>query len=165
MKKAILLANGNAPQKSHLNYFFLQGYETLICADGGANTAFKLNLEPNFIIGDFDSISNSSIKYFDKKSEFVKISRQNDTDVEKALKFLINKHFTDVILVGATGNRLDHTICNLGIIIKFFYQINISLLHENSFLSAYNQNVKLKTKVGETISIYAFDKATKIKSF
>lgn len=164
MKNAIIIANGKAPKKTQLDYFISKKYSTLICADGGANTALKLNLVPNFIIGDFDSISIKALEFFESKTKFIRIKRQNDTDVEKALKFLISKNFTDVLLVGATGDRLDHTICNLGIIIKYFNKINISLLHENSFLRAYNSDVKLNTKIGETISIYAFDKKTKITS-
>jgi thiamine pyrophosphokinase len=164
MKKALLLANGDAPSKSSIKYLQKRGFNFLICADGGANSAKKLNIIPNLIIGDLDSISENNEKYFSDKSEIIIISRQNDTDVEKALKYLIRKKFDEVILLGATGDRLDHSICNLGIVIKFFNKIKISILHEQSFLKAYVNDVELKTERNEIISLYGFDTSTKITS-
>ncbi|MBK7106324.1 MAG: thiamine diphosphokinase [Ignavibacteriae bacterium] len=164
MKKAILLANGESPTKKNIQYFKTLGYNTLVCADGGANSARKINVVPDFIIGDLDSITDSTLNYFKSKAEVIKISRQNDTDVEKALKYLIKKKYQHVILLGGTGDRLDHSFCNIGIVIKFFSKINISILHKNSFLKAYTGNVNMKAKKGETISLYGIDSLTKITS-
>lgn len=164
MKKAIIIANGDAPKKSQIKYLQKIGYKTIICADGGANSAKKLNIIPNYIIGDLDSISKKNLNFFDKKSKIIHYKRQNDTDVEKSLKFLIKKKYEEVVLLGSTGDRLDHTICNLGIVIKYFDKIKISILHGNSFLRAYNKDVEIKTIPNEIISIYGFDAKTKIKS-
>ena len=164
MKKAIIIANGDAPKKSQINYLQKIGYSTIVCADGGANSAKKLNIIPDYIIGDLDSISKKNLNFFEKKSKIIHYKRQNDTDVEKSLKFLIKKKYEEVVLLGSTGDRLDHTICNLGIVIKYFEKIKISILHGNSFLRAYNKDVEIKTIPNEIISIYGFDKKTKIKS-
>ena len=164
MKKCLIIANGKSPAKSVVNYFVNKGYSTIICADGGANSAKKIGVIPNFIVGDLDSISESTLKYFNGKSKIIKYKRQNDTDVEKSLKFAINKKYNEVILLGVTGDRLDHTICNLGIVLKFFDKIKISLVSEKSFLIPINKPTILKSKIGETISFYAFDKKTKITS-
>jgi thiamine pyrophosphokinase len=164
MKKCIILANGKPPHKSIIKYFQNRGYNILICADGGANSALKLNLIPEIIIGDMDSISNDAKRRFGKTSKIISIKRQNDTDVEKCLKYAIKNGFTEVLLTGVTGNRLDHTICNLGIILKYYPQIDISLIAEDSYLKPYKGNVKLKSFKGETISLYGFDNKTKIQS-
>ncbi|MEO8233158.1 MAG: thiamine diphosphokinase [Ignavibacteriota bacterium] len=164
MKKCLIIANGKSPAKSVVNYFVNKGFSIIICADGGANSAKNIGVIPNFIIGDLDSISGSTLKYFKGKSKIIKYKRQNDTDVEKSLKFAINKNFNEVILSGVAGDRLDHTICNLGIVLKFFDNIKISLVSEKSFLIPINKTTYLKTKVGETISLYAFDNKTKITS-
>ncbi|MBK7629396.1 MAG: thiamine diphosphokinase [Ignavibacteriales bacterium] len=164
MKKCIIIANGKSPNKSIVNYFINKGYSTIICADGGANSAKKIGITPDFIIGDLDSVSNSTLKYFNKQSKIIKYKRQNDTDVEKGLKFAITKKFDEVVLLGVTGDRLDHTICNLGIVIKYFHQIKINLVSEKSFLIPAIKSINLKSKIGETISLYAFNKETKITS-
>ncbi len=164
MKKCIIIANGSLPKKSDVKYLVKKDYDTIICADGGANNAMKIGVIPNFIIGDFDSISESTIKYFSGKAKFINIKRQNDTDVEKSLKFAIKNNFEEAILLGATGDRLDHTICNLGIVLKFYDKIKIKIVHQKSFLFPLSGNVKLNTIVGETISLYAFNEKTLLTS-
>ena len=164
MKKCIILANGKPPRKNIINFFQNKGYNTLICADGGANSALKMNLIPDVIIGDMDSISIEAKRKFEKTSKFISINRQNDTDVEKCLKYALKNKYIEVLLTGVTGNRLDHTICNLGIVLKFFPQIDISLIAEESYLKPYKGNAKLKSSKGEIISLYGFDKKTKIQS-
>lgn len=164
MKKCIILANGKLPQKSLINFLQKQNYLTLICADGGANHAKKLRVTPDFIIGDLDSVKDETLRYFSKTSKIIKIMRQNDTDVEKCLKFAMSKNFSKVVLLGGVGDRLDHTICNLGIVIKFFKKIKIKLIAENSILTPYTGKVELVTMPGETISLYGFNKKTRIIS-
>ena len=164
MKKYIVLANGKPPKKSLITFFQQKDFKTLICADGGANSALKMKLIPDYIIGDLDSISSVALKRLGNASKIIQLKRQNDTDVEKCLKYAIKKNYNEALLVGVTGNRLDHTFCNLGIVLKFFPQINISLIAEDSFLKPYAGSVKLKTFPGETISLYGFDRKTKIIS-
>jgi thiamine pyrophosphokinase len=164
MKKCIILANGKPPKKKIISFFQRKNFKTLICADGGANSALKMKLIPDYIIGDLDSISSVALKRLGNASKIIQLKGQNDTDVEKCLKYSIKKKYTEALLVGVTGNRLDHTFCNLGIVLKFFPQINISLIAEDSFLKPYGGSVKLKTFLGETISLYGFDRKTKIIS-
>ncbi|MGK9475860.1 thiamine diphosphokinase [Melioribacter sp. OK-6-Me] len=164
MKKGILWANGDPPSKRIIDFLVRTGYNKIICADGGANSAHQLNVVPDVIIGDLDSITNENLRYFSGKSKIVKQNRQNDTDVEKAIKYAIKNKFTDLFLIGATGSRLDHSFCNLGIMLKFYDEIQIKLLHRQSVLCVYEGNVEIKTLPGETISIYGFDRKTKITS-
>ncbi|HEY7751906.1 MAG TPA: thiamine diphosphokinase [Ignavibacteriaceae bacterium] len=164
VKKCIILANGKPPKKSIITFFQKKEFKTLVCADGGADSALKMNLIPDVIIGDLDSISSKAKNKFRKTSKIIRLSRQNDTDVEKCLKYAINKKYDEVLLTGVTGNRLDHTFCNLGIVLKFFEKIKLSLIAEESFLKPYSGEAKLKTIPGETISIYGIGTKTKFTS-
>ncbi len=164
MKKCIILANGKSPRKSAITFFQKNGFDTLLCADGGADFALRVGLTPDYIIGDLDSISKKAINKFKNTSKILQYKRQSDTDVEKCLKFAIKNKFNEALLIGVTGNRLDHTICNLGIVLKFFSKIKLSLLAESSYLKPYTGDVRLKTQKGEIISLYGFDKKTKITS-
>lgn len=164
MKKCIIIANGDLPKKNVVNYLIYKNYNTIICADGGANKAKKIGVIPNYIIGDFDSIDEPTKKFFQGKSKLIHIKRQNDTDVEKCLKFAIKNKFQEAILIGATGDRLDHSICNLSIVLKYFSNIKIKIVHQKSFLIPLTGINKLKTKIDEVISIYAFDEKTLITS-
>jgi len=164
MKKCIIIANGKSPKKSELNFFVKKGYSTIFCADGGSNSAYKLGIIPDYIIGDLDSIDKKILKKFKSKSQIINYSRQNDTDVEKCLKYAIKKKFTNAVLLGGTGNRLDHSICNLGIIIKFFNKIKVLFLSGESFLIPGKGEIKFKAAKGELISLYGFDRKTKFTS-
>lgn len=164
LKKCIILANGKSPGKEVFQYFKKHNFSTLFCADGGANHARKLKLIPDYIIGDLDSAKVSTLNFFKNKSKIIKLKRQNDTDVEKCIKSAIGNGFNEVVLLGVTGDRLDHTFCNLGIVVKYFKRIKLKLIAEESLLIPYTGIVELKTSPGEIISIYGFDKKTKITS-
>ncbi len=138
------------------------GYNTLICADGGANSARKYNIVPDVIAGDFDSVEEKTIAAFKNRSKIIHVKSQYSTDVEKCLYFAIKKKFSEAVLIGVTGDRLDHTFCNLGIVLKFFNMIKLNIVAENSFLSAYTGTVELQTVPGETFSLYGFDAKTRI---
>lgn len=164
MKKCIILANGKAPSKSVVRYLEQSGYTLLICADGGADTAKRMGLTPDVIAGDFDSVKPESLEFFKNKSEIIKIKRQNDTDVEKSLKYAIRKKYDEAVLLGAVGDRLDHSFCNMGIVIKFFDKIRIRIIYGKSILIPYKGNVEIPAVKGETISLYGFNDKTKITS-
>ena len=164
MKKCIILANGFPPRKNTVKYLQDKGYKTLLCADGGANSAKTLDLIPEYIIGDLDSIRPDVYKFYSDKSDIIKINRQNDTDVEKCLKFVIKKKYDEVVLLGATGDRLDHSFCNLGIVLKYFSKIKMMIIHQRSLLTAYTGNIILSTIPNEIISLYGIDSRTRVKS-
>ncbi len=164
MKRCIILANGKPPAKKVIRYLQSTEYNTLICADGGADTARVLGIIPDFIIGDFDSVKDETLKFFNNKSEIIQVKRQNDTDVEKCLKFAIKKNCKEAVLLGAIGDRLDHSFCNMGIVLKFFNKIRVRIISDKSILTPYAGKVELNTLPNETISLYGFDKKTKITS-
>jgi thiamine pyrophosphokinase len=165
MKKCIILANGEKPKKNIYQYLESLGYNTLICADGGANSALKQNIIPDYIIGDLDSIDPKVYDYFFDKCKIIKRKNQNNTDVEKCLEFAVKNKFSDAILLGGVGDKLDHSICNISILLKYFEYINIRLIYKNSFLRVYDSSITLTTKKNEIISIYGFDTKTKITSY
>ncbi len=154
--KCLIIANGKPPRKSDITWLVKKGYDFIIAADGGANSLVKFNIVPDLIIGDLDSISEETLKFYEGKTKVKKIKRQNDTDVEKAIKFAISQGCVDVILLGASGDRLDHTLCNIGNLLKYADKIKLGMLHEKTLARVYSGNVNLKTEKGETISFYSF---------
>jgi thiamine pyrophosphokinase len=164
MKKCLIWANGESPPKSLVKKIIKLGYDQIICADGGANSAYAFGFVPNYVVGDFDSVSPKVLTAFEKSSEIIRYRRQNDTDVEKALKLAIAKKFRRAVLIGATGDRLDHSLCNLGVLLKYRDKIDITMVHGKTGAYVLQGEIEFKTTPGEIISIYAFDDKTKIKS-
>lgn len=157
MKKALIVGNGKPPLKSFITKLKSFGYDFIIAADGGYNSLVKLNLQPNVVIGDFDSIIFNKEKK-NASTKFIKLSRQNDTDMEKAVKFAVKNKFEKIILLAATGMRIDHTLGNLAIPLKYAGEIEIAILSNYSFLQIIHGRTSFASQKGETISFIAFDK-------
>ncbi|MFA4923161.1 MAG: thiamine diphosphokinase [Ignavibacteriaceae bacterium] len=164
MKKCLIIGNGKAPGKKTILFLMEKGYDIIICADGGLHHVHKLKIVPQYIIGDFDSVDKSLLEEYREKSKVIQIKRQDDTDIEKCLKFAVKQNFCEAVMLSVTGDRLDHSFCNLGIALKFHSKINVKIISETSMLSVYEKQVCLSTKRGEYISLFAFDKKTRITS-
>jgi thiamine pyrophosphokinase len=105
--------------------FALDG--TIIAADGGANFLLKHNIIPDVLIGDFDSISESSLGELRTQSEIVQFPREKDkTDSELALDYCVDEHFDFVTMVNAVNGRLEHSLANI-FLIENFVQKGLSI--------------------------------------
>lgn len=85
----------------------------IIYCDSGLKHQQALGAEPSLIVGDFDSHANphSAVE------TIVLPCEKDDTDTVFAVKEAINRGFTDFLLLGAVGERLDHTLANVSILI------------------------------------------------
>lgn len=85
----------------------------LIFCDSGLKHAEALGAEPNLIVGDFDSHDNphSSVE------TIVLPCEKDDTDTVFAVKEAIKRGFDDFLLLGVVGERLDHTLANVSILL------------------------------------------------
>lgn len=84
----------------------------VICADGGYLLAKRLGITPDVIIGDFDTYTkklpeNSGIEILKYPPE------KDDTDTMLAVKLALNRGYKHIVICGAVGGRLDHTIANI----------------------------------------------------
>ena len=111
-EKIILVLNGQIPKKDEL-ISFIEKYDQIICADGAANEMIKLNIYPDFILGDIDSLQTDSIN---TRSKIIKLEDQNLNDFQKALTWLKDKDYNTIDIIGMDGKRIDHTIGNFSII-------------------------------------------------
>ncbi len=102
----------------------LRASDLFVAADGGANNAFAMGLRPDVIIGDLDSIRPSVLKAF-ASSVIIQERRQDNTDLEKALDVCVAEHVDNVVILGATGGRLDMTLGNLFSVWKYSGRIGV----------------------------------------
>lgn len=87
-----------------------------IFCDSGLKHQEKLGVTPNLIIGDFDSYEKPQVKI----ETIVLPCEKDDTDTVFAVKEAVNRGFDDFLLIGAVGGRLDHTLCNVSILLKLY---------------------------------------------
>ncbi len=88
----------------------IQPEDFLLCVDGGVRFAIESFLSPDLVIGDFDSGEPPC----DPAVEVIRLPKQkDDTDLHFAAQEGLRRGFTDFLLTGVTGGRLDHTIASL----------------------------------------------------
>ena len=73
----------------------------------------QLEVKPSLIVGDFDSHDNP---YLDVET-IVLPCEKDDTDTFYAVKEAIKRGYNEFLLVGVIGERLDHTLCNVSILL------------------------------------------------
>jgi thiamine pyrophosphokinase len=164
MKKCLIITNGNPPSKFLVNYFINKGYNKIFCADGALKALIKFNIVPDFIIGDLDSIYENEIVKLSPSTRLIKISRQSDSDVEKCIKHAIKLKYTEAVLLGADGGRLDHSIANLSQVIKYFPRIILKIVNNDSFLFPITKKIQMNSIKGEIISIFAFSSKVRVST-
>lgn len=158
MSYTVIIANGTLPPRRIVQQT-LSKAKCIICADGGANAARKLRVKPNVIIGDMDSISPLTRRYY-KNIPFRFIPNQNSTDLEKALNYCIRHRMRTVCILGATGNRLDHTTGGLGCFKKYGSRLNITMIDKEGIIRQIRKKVNLKTERGERLSLIPLNRCT-----
>jgi thiamine pyrophosphokinase len=107
--------------------------EIIICADGAANKLRDLEIVPNVIIGDLDSILKENLEWFIDKCNIIKLTDQYSTDLEKALKLALLYNASCVDIYGTSGGRLDHTLSNLSILYKFKNNFSIHVIEDKGW--------------------------------
>ena len=93
---------------------------TLVAADKGMEWFMK-NREfiPDLAVGDFDSLSEEGKKYMEslKGPEIIRLKpEKDDSDTQSAVNQMIRRGAKDILILGATGTRLDHVLANLGLL-------------------------------------------------
>ncbi|MBN2115192.1 MAG: thiamine diphosphokinase [Anaerolineales bacterium] len=114
MKRIIIFANGELsdPDKARQ---LLGVDDTIICADGGTRHALALNVKPDLIIGDMDSVDKAQLQKLQKDGVAVEFHPRdkNETDLELAVNRALELQPEQILIVAALGGRLDQTLANI----------------------------------------------------
>ena len=159
-KNALIIANGDVPSMQRMRSMKLLR-STIICADGGANHARRLGITPNVILGDLDSISSSTERFF-AGVPLLHIEDQNSTDLEKAISFCIERNIPHVDIVGVTGSRLDHATGALGCFKRFGEKISLRIIEETTTITMVQKEMRMRMRRGEKLSLIPLDRCTGI---
>lgn len=90
----------------------------IIAADRGVEACLSVGAEPDYVIGDFDSIDPAVKEAFlTNRRNVTKLNPiKDDTDSEAALQLAFEKTQGDIYILGGTGTRLDHVLGNIAIL-------------------------------------------------
>jgi thiamine pyrophosphokinase len=132
----------------------------IICADGGAEHAYSLNILPHFILGDFDSVSEKVLSYFKSRSvEIIKYPREKDyTDTEICIQKAIDLGSSEICILAGVGSRIDHNLGNIGLlhIIKR-NGIRGYIASDKCYIYLCSDEIEIVGNKGDVVSIFAYD--------
>lgn len=117
--------------------------------DRGALILYQNNIEPEFTIGDFDSINDEERQLLTDKFGINPVqAEKDDTDLAIAVEEAVKRGYLEIYIYGATGGRLDHFMGALQILEKPEYQrLNVKIIiidqqNEIQYLTAGHYNIQ-----------------------
>ncbi|MCX7635677.1 MAG: thiamine diphosphokinase, partial [Syntrophales bacterium] len=133
--------------------------DAIICADGGARHACKAHIMPALIVGDMDSLNPEELDYFRNAGcqIITHPAAKDETDMALAFAAALQMKPRKIWILGALGNRLDHTLANLSLLLRGAEQ-NIEVRIVDRWCEAFvvRDRCILEGKAGQTVSIFPF---------
>ncbi len=154
--RAILFVNGELADPSNLTF---SDEDYLVAVDNGVRHALAFNLTPHILVGDLDSIDPDLVTTL--QEEGVKINRfspqKDQTDLELALDHVVKKGFKRIMLVAASGGRLDQTLMNLDLLIREDLQ-ELDIWMDDGKTRAFpiHHHKQFAASINDTISLIPF---------
>ena len=168
--RAVIITNGEIKNHSSLYKILTSKYslsckDTVIAADGGAENCLKMNLIPDIVIGDMDSIKKDTTRQLGLKSKKIKYisssPTKDESDTQLAVEYAVNLNAGKIIIIGATGGRIDHSFANLVLLASRDYNnLDIRIIDENSEIFVIKKSTEITGEKGKKISIFSLSPYT-----
>lgn len=127
----------------------------VLCADGGYAHALAAGIQPDIVIGDGDSLHNANVP----PELMLRVPvEKDDTDTMLCIRYALKEGFTECVIVGGVGGRLDHTIANLQTL-AFAYENGMRATlcdAQDSVLLLGPGELALSRKEGFTLSLFSY---------
>lgn len=121
-----------------------------IACDSGFESCLSLGVNPDIVVGDFDSISDDAYKKIENTgAEVIKLNPvKDDTDTEFALRlaFKRTKNTDEIYILGGTGARIDHTLGNISL-------LGLGLKHDREVILVDDRNYIQMLAPGWTLEL------------
>ena len=156
MAKTVILAHGDFPRRDGPSWRLLVSAKRVVACDGAA-TAYRRRFGrwPDVIVGDLDSL-----KARPRGVEVVEVAEQETNDLEKAMALCRARKWRDVVIVGATGRREDHTLGNIFRALA----AGVPIVTERGVFHPVCGAASFRTRPDAGVSVFAPDPATRMTS-
>lgn len=133
--------------------------EIIICADGGYRHVAGRKVHA--IIGDFDSL-----KIEPNAEKIIKLPVEKDiTDGERAIEYCKSIGVSEISIYAFNKGRLDHQIANIYLLLLAYNKgIKAVAKSKNEDVYLLTDNLTIKAKIGDYISIFPCDTSCVIKT-
>jgi len=151
--RAALVANGEI-QDFDWTASQIRHFSFLIAVDGGLNYCRQMHLQPDLLVGDFDSATPETLKLYSSVLALRFPEHKDKTDLELVVEMLIHKNVKQISVFGGLGQRMDHTLSNLCLMYRYPEQVCLEAENESLFFIKSSQTIA--TVPGQTISLIPF---------
>jgi len=159
--ETVILANGKFPEHE-IPLGCLKNASRIICCDGAAEGLLSFGLEPYAIVGDCDSLDQRII---DKYSDRIFRDKEQDTnDLTKSVAWCSARGYNDIIILGATGKREDHTMGNISLLVDYARSVKVSMISDTGIFHPVLNSAAFASFAGQQISVFSIDPETEITS-
>lgn len=157
----VIVADGTFPQHE-IPLGYIMSAERIICCDGSAENSIYAGFNPEAIVGDMDSLSTELANRFADRI-FQDVS-QDTNDLTKAVEWCREMNYNDIVIVGATGKREDHTIGNISLLVDYAKNINVKMVTDTGIFLPFLNSCNVQSFPGQQVSIFSIDPETEITS-
>ncbi len=159
--RTVIFANGEVPRHA-VPLLALKGARRIVCCDGAADKLLRMGREPDWIVGDMDSISLLQRDRF--RDRIIADADQSRNDLTKAFKLCLKQGWREVAVLGAAGGREDHVLGNLSLLVDFARQLTIVMPTDSGVFMPLTDRSVIACEPGQQVSVFSFDPATSIRS-
>ena len=165
MKDVIIVSGGNIQRDFALDFLKKNKTEKvdLIAADRGVEFFKGTDWQPDVAVGDFDSLSAAGKEYLatltDTEIIYLK-PEKDDSDTQSAANFAIDRGAEKIVILGATGNRIDHLMANLGLLVHGRSRgADIILIDQWNYMKLISSHTILRKKeqFGKYVSFFSLE--------
>lgn len=159
--KTVILADGIFPEHE-IPLRVLGESELIVCCDGAVEKLVAHGFEPGVIAGDLDSL-NEVLKERYKHILF-QDSDQETNDLTKAVNWCVSNGRKELLILGATGLREDHTLGNISLLAEYCKCAKVSMITDHGVFNAFTGSVTLESWPGQQVSIFSTDSSLAVTS-
>ena len=157
----VIVADGIFPQHE-IPLGYLKNAGRVVCCDGSAQNLVLAGIQPDAIVGDLDSLPDDLAKRF--ADRIFPDKSQDTNDLTKAVAWCNEMGYRDVVIIGATGKREDHTIGNISLLAEYIKEVNVVMVTDTGILRPYLKSSRIESFPGQQVSIFAIDPLTEVTS-
>lgn len=115
-KRIIIISGGELDEELTLAVVGEQENSYIIGVDKGMEFMYAHEIMPNYIVGDFDSVDQKIADYYRNETdvpirEFNPVKDASDTEI--AIHLAMTLGCNELVILGATGGRIDHLWANV----------------------------------------------------
>lgn len=154
--RRVLIVGGGTLDLEQLSRELADGSDLVIAADAGGKHLFDIGHLPQVLIGDFDSLSAALVrKIKDAGVEIITYPAAKDqTDMELAIDLAVGRGASIIRILGGTGGRLDHTLGNIGLLLKAYQRgVAAYLVDPRQEVTLTGSRIELRGQPGQGVSL------------